>query len=59
MTVFADEPEVSEWAYENVQWAVGAGLMQGKGGDVFDPLGLTKRSELAAVIMRYCENIAK
>ena len=59
LTVFADEPEVSEWAYENVQWAVGAGLMQGKGGDVFDPLGLTKRSELAAVIMRYCENIAK
>ena len=39
MSQFADTSQISDWAKGNVEWAVGAGLMSGKGDDVLDPLG--------------------
>ncbi len=56
---YADVDDISDWAYENVKWALNAGLLEGKGSGIIDPLNDTLRSELAAVIMRYCENISK
>lgn len=34
---FTDQP--SEWARESVQWAVGTGILSGKGSGVLDPHG--------------------
>lgn len=53
LSVFADQP--SDWAAEPVRWAVGAGLLSGKGGGVLDPTGNATRAETAAMLMRYLE----
>ena len=54
---FADAGAVSSWAEDAVAWAVGAGLMEGKGGDVLDPAGTATRAEAAAILTRFCQNI--
>ena len=56
---FADAGAVSGWAEDAVAWAVGAGLMEGKGGDVLDPAGTATRAEAAAILARFCQNIAE
>ena len=55
LTVFADKNAVSGWAREAVGWAVGAGLIFGKGGSILDPLGGTTRAEAVAVLQRFLE----
>ncbi len=52
---FADASTVSEWAYENVQWAVGAGIISGRTDGTFDPLGSATRAETAAMLQRLFE----
>ena len=54
---FADAGAVSGWAEDAVAWAVGAGLMEGKGGDMLDPTGTATRAEAAAILTRFCQNI--
>ena len=56
---FADAGAVSGWAEDAVAWAVGAGLMEGKGGDMLDPTGTATRAEAAAILARFCQNIAE
>ncbi|MCI6255508.1 MAG: InlB B-repeat-containing protein [Clostridiales bacterium] len=51
---FADAAQVSGWAKSSVEWAVGAGIITGKNGSRLDPLGTAVRSELAAMLHRYC-----
>ena len=55
LTVFADANAVSGWARENVSWAVGAGLISGKGDGILDPLGSTTRAEAAEILQRFLE----
>ncbi len=55
LTVFADADAVSGWARENVNWAVGTGLISGKGGGILDPLGSTTRAEAAVILQRFLE----
>ncbi|MDQ0901246.1 glycoside hydrolase family 66 protein [Paenibacillus sp. V4I7] len=47
---FVDTDQISDWAKSFVGKAASAGLMQGPGGQRFDPLHLAKRSETAQVI---------
>ncbi len=56
LDVFADADGVSGWARENVEWAVGYGLLGGKENNRLDPRGLTTRAEAAAVLDRFFEN---
>ena len=55
---FADLSELSAWAEESMAWAVGAGLLGGKGDGVLDPAGTATRAEVAQILMNFCENIA-
>ena len=55
LTVFIDANAVSDWAREHVSWAVGTGLISGKGDGMLDPLGGTTRAETAAVLCRFLE----
>jgi len=50
--VFADDGDIAEYAYEWVYKMQIAGIISGKDGNVFDPLGLTTRAEAAALFMR-------
>ena len=59
---FVDEKDVMDYAAEPMTWAVGAGLIRGNvidGVIVLNPLGDTTRAQMATVLMRYIEQIAK
>lgn len=53
---FSDAEQISDWAGENVAWAVGQGLLTGKGNGILDPLGVATRAETAAVLQRFIES---
>lgn len=52
---FADQAQIADWARENVAWAVGYGLLSGKGNRLLDPQGHTTRAETAAILNHFLE----
>ncbi|WP_158602436.1 S-layer homology domain-containing protein [Cohnella endophytica] len=50
---FADKDKISDWATESMKWAVGKGLLSGKGNGMIDPSGTATRAEIAAILMRF------
>lgn len=55
---FADAGEISAWANDAVRWAVGTGLIKGDGAGL-NPGGQASRAEVAAIMMRFIENMVK
>lgn len=55
---FSDIASVANWASSAMQWAVSTGLIVGDNGRL-NPTGNAKRCEVAAIFMRFCENIAE
>lgn len=53
LTVYTDEPEVSEWAYDNVSWAVAMGLISGMSADTLGARGTATRAQAARIFMMY------
>ena len=53
---YADATTVSEYAIPAMQWACGAGIVNGANGKL-NPQNNATRAEVAAILMRYCENI--
>lgn len=58
VATFSDSNKISGWANDCMQWAVGCGLMNGDNGALRSQ-GTATRAEVAAMLMRFCENIAK
>ena len=58
LTAFSDADKVSGYASEAMQWAVAEGLLQGSNGKL-DPQGSATRAQVATILMRFMENIAK
>ena len=58
LTAFSDADKVSGYAAEAMQWAVAEGLLQGSNGKL-DPQGSATRAQVATILMRFMENIAK
>ena len=56
---YADASSVSDWAKEAMQWAVGAGLINGRTATTLAPQGNATRAEVAAILMRFAQNIVK
>ena len=56
---YVDNGDISSWARSSVKWAKSIGLMQGRSANTINPLEDTMRSELAMLLMRWCEEIAK
>ena len=52
---FNDKDNVSDWAKEAMAWAVGYGLIGGKGNNMLDPQGEATRAEFAAMLHRFCQ----
>ena len=52
---YADAMQASEYAIPALQWAVGAGVLNGKGGNLLAPTGTATRAEIAAIMQRWCE----
>ena len=58
LSAFADAASISDYAVSALQWAVDAGLINGKGNGILDPKGSATRAEVSAILSRFCENIA-
>ncbi|MEA5083356.1 MAG: S-layer homology domain-containing protein [Lachnospiraceae bacterium] len=56
---FSDYSNISPWALESVTWAVNAGLISGVNESQLDPRGKATRAQVASILMRYCEDVAK
>jgi len=54
---FNDADEVSDWALPAMQWASSTGMVEGKPGNLLDPIGGARRCETATLMMRFCETI--
>lgn len=51
---FTDAGDLSPWAQEAMKWAVGSGVMSGK-GQILDPKGTATRAEIAAMLQNFIE----
>ena len=61
LTVFPDHGLVAAYAADAMAWANAAGLISGdsrKDGVYLDPQGNTTRAQAAAILMRFCKNVA-
>lgn len=56
---YTDAQSVSSYAVPALQWANAAGVVTGKSGSKLDPKGNATRAEVAAMLMRFCENVEK
>ncbi len=56
---YTDASAVSAYAQTAMSWAVGAGLLQGVSQDQLSPQGPATRAQVAAILMRFCQNIAQ
>lgn len=54
---YMDAQSVSSYAVPALQWANAAGVVTGKSGSKLDPKGNATRAEVAAMLMRFCENV--
>ena len=55
---YDDAQSVSAYAIPAMQWACGAGIVNGSNGKL-NPQNNATRAEVAAMLMRYCEKVAK
>lgn len=61
ISAFPDYGSVSDYARTPMAWAYAAGLISGNvidGVTCLDPLGNATRAQVAAILMRFCENVA-
>ncbi len=60
---FPDASSVDGYAQQALAWAVGAGLINGttdeNGNVILDPHGNATRAQIAAIVERFCKNVAK
>ncbi len=56
---FPDGDSVSAYARDALAWANGAGLVNGTGEGTLNPSGGATRAQAAAILHRFCENVAR
>ncbi len=59
LTQFKDGSNTSSWAYDAMSWAIGAKLFSGNGQGNLNPTDYATRAEVAAILMRFVEYMAK
>jgi len=57
--LFNDDDELDDWAREGIYYMQQAGLIVGKGGNVFDPKGTATKAEVAQLFMNFIKAITK
>ncbi len=53
---YADADKVSDWAYDAMNWAVSAGLINGITETTLAPQNSATRAQIATILMRYCKS---
>ena len=55
---YDDASDVAEWAIPAMQWACGSGIVEGNVMNLM-PQGNAERAQTAAILQRFCDNVAK
>ena len=55
---YPDADAVSSYAQAAMRWAVENGLINGMNGNL-NPQGAATRAQVAAIMMRFCQNVAQ
>jgi hypothetical protein len=50
---FADSGDVSAWVNDAIDWAVSAGILNGKPGNLLEPASVVSRAEVSAMLARF------
>ena len=56
---YTDADQISAYAVDAIAWANAEGLVNGTSTTTMDPAGNATRAQVAAILMRFCENAAK
>ena len=56
---YTDFADLSEYAIPAMQWAVGSGIITGTSASTLSPGGNATRAQVAAILMRFCENVVQ
>ena len=56
---FPDAGDIQSYATEALSWAVAQGLLQGFEDDTIRPGGTATRAQIATILMRFCQAVAK
>ena len=56
---FTDAAQISDYAKDPMAWANKAGLIGGVSATTLQPQGSATRAQVATILMRFCENVAK
>ena len=56
---FNDYSDISDWAVAAMEWAVNAGMIGGKPGNILDPGGYATRAEVATILRNYHRTFVK
>ena len=59
LSAYTDAAGIGEYAVEAVGWAAAKGLLTGTDAGALLPSGSATRSQAAALLMRFCENVLK
>ena len=59
LTGFHDAASVSGYAVDAMAWAVNNGIINGVGNNTLDPRGTATRAQVAAILMRFIQNLMK
>lgn len=59
LSAYTDASEISAYAVPAMQWANAEGLVTGRTNTTLDPEGDATRAEIATIMTRFCETIAK
>ena len=59
ITTFVDGSNTEEWAADAMAWAVAEKLINGIENNQLDPQGDATRAQMATILYRFCENVAK
>lgn len=59
LSVYTDAAQVSTYATDAMAWANGVQLITGISQTTLTPAGNATRAQVATILMRFCENIAK
>ena len=54
---YKDAQQISEYAVSAMQWAVGAGIVNGRTADTLAPQGDSTRAEVATMLQRFVQNV--
>ena len=52
---YTDFDQLGEWAISAMQWACGAGIINGTSTTTLSPRGSTTRAQAAVMLQRFCE----